>query len=191
METMPAKKSVIEVETSRLILRQWQESDFQSFAVMCADPQVMAFFPSVLSVSESHQKARYAQSLIAERGWGFWAVEEKDSGRFVGFVGLHIVSDDMPFAPAVEIGWRLSSSCWGQGYATEAAQAALSVGFDQLELGSIVSFAVEENDKSTAVMKRLGMVYEGGFHHPSFPDGHRLRKHCLYKLSREQWTPSQ
>ena len=173
---------LIKRETERLILRQWRSTDFEPFARMSASPEVMAFFPSTLTQAQSDEGARRCQSLIAQHGWGFWAVEEKASGQFIGFTGLHHTKECLPFPPTVEIGWRLAPAFWRKGYATEAAKEALHVGFEILNLNEIVSFAVVSNVKSRAVMERLGMVEEGWtFEHPEVPVGHSLREHCFYR----------
>ena len=152
---------------------------------MSADPQVMRFFPSTLNKSESDAIADRCESLIAERGWGIWAVECLKTREFIGLVGLHIPSPDLPPSPCVEILWRLASSHWGYGYATEAATAALNVGFDHLNLKEIVSFVVPSNHRSRAVMARLNMTNTGkNFEHPAVPKLSALREHCLYKISR-------
>jgi RimJ/RimL family protein N-acetyltransferase len=179
---------LIEIDTSRLRLRQWCSADREPFAALNSDPRVMEFFPALLSRAESDAIADRCQSLIAERGWGFWAVESKNTGEFIGFVGLHTPTDALPFSPCVEVGWRLDRKHWGKGYATEAARAALRVGFVQLTLSEIVSFTSVGNIRSRAVMERLGMLYTGEtFEHPDVPVGNALRKHCLYRLSRELW----
>ncbi|WP_310484732.1 GNAT family N-acetyltransferase [Chamaesiphon sp. VAR_48_metabat_403] len=183
--------ALIEFETERLRLRQWIKSDREPFARLNADPRVMEFFPSILDRAASDAMLDRLQTLINERGWGFWAVESKQDNQFIGFVGLHIPSADLPFSPCVEIGWRLAFDYWGKGYATEAAQAALKVGFNRLELPEIVSFTAINNHRSSAVMERLGMNREiETFEHPSLPVGHFLKEHCLYRLSREKWRSS-
>jgi len=107
----------IEFQTTRLLLRQWTPADRAPFATMNADPRVMRHFPALLSRAESDAMADRCQALIEERGWGFWAVELKASGAFIGFVGLHTPSATLPFSPCVEIGWRLAADYWGQGSA--------------------------------------------------------------------------
>jgi RimJ/RimL family protein N-acetyltransferase len=180
---------IIEFETGRLRLRQWRESDFEPFAALNADPQVMEFFPSPLTRAESDATAERIHSLIEQRGWGFWAVEIPGAAPFIGFVGLGVPAAALPFSPCVEIGWRLAAAYWGQGYATEAARGALRVGFDRLELPEIVSFTSVLNQRSRAVMERIGMVHRGEtFEHPSVPIGSPLREHVLYRLSRAQWS---
>jgi RimJ/RimL family protein N-acetyltransferase len=178
---------LIEVETERLRLRQWIESDREPFARLNADPRVMEFFPSILDRATSDAMIDRIQKSIIERSWGFWAVESKQDKQFIGFVGLQIPKADLPFLPfssCVEIGWRLAFEYWGKGYATEAAKAALKVGFDRLELPEIISFTAINNHRSSAVMERLGMTREAKtFEHPSLPVGHPLREHYLYRLS--------
>lgn len=175
---------IIEPETKRLRLRQWRDSDYAPFAVLNADPRVMEHFPSTLDRAASDELADKVRSLIAERCWGIWAVERKDTQAFIGFVGLHIPSADLPFQPCVEIAWRLAAEHWGHGYATEAAQAVLQVGFETLQLEEIVSFTALSNLKSQAVMERLGMQRdEQTFEHPDVPVEHPLREHCLYRMT--------
>lgn len=180
---------IIEPRTERLQLRQWVSSDREPFAAMSADAQVMEYFPSTLSRSESDATAEKCEALIAERGWGVWAVELIDTKEFIGIVGLHIPRADLPASPCVEILWRLARSHWGHGYATEAAAAALEIGFEQLHLQEIVSFAVVNNHRSRAVMERLGMIDSGKtFEHPEVPASSHLREHCLYKIPRNRWV---
>ena len=179
---------LIEFETERLRLRQWLATDREPFAALNADPAVMEFFPAPLERAESDAMADRCQSLIAERGWGFWAAESKETNQFIGFVGLHIPIPELPFSPCVEVGWRLACPYWGKGFATEAARGALKVGFELLSLPEIVSFTTLLNLKSRAVMDRLEMRETAEiFEHPHVPVSSPLRKHCLYRLSREQW----
>lgn len=171
------------IETSRLILRPWRESDLKPFAEMNADPEVCEFLPCRLSEAESNEFARRIMAKFEEQGFGWFALELKQDNRFIGFAGLNRPSFEAPFMPAVEIGWRLSREHWGRGYATEAGQAAMEFGFGKLGLKEIVSFTVADNLRSRAVMERLGMTHypDEDFDHPSLPEGHRLRKHVLYR----------
>jgi RimJ/RimL family protein N-acetyltransferase len=179
---------LIEFDTQRLRLRQWCPADLEPFAALNADPRVMVFFPAPLEREESDALAGRCQSLIAERGWGFWAVEIHATRAFIGFVGLHTPAAALPFSPCVEVGWRLAFAHWGKGLASEAARGALRVGFEALELPEIVSFTAVRNLRSRAVMARLHMrEAPDTFEHPAVPVGSPLREHCLYRLSREQW----
>lgn len=182
---------VIELETDRLRLRQWKKNDRPLFAKINADPVVMEYFPNTLCEFESNKMAERIQSLISDRGWGFWAVEEKNQETFIGLVGLHAPLLELPFSPCVEIGWRLAKVYWGKGYATEAAKAALKVAFEDLNLSTVYSFTSVGNVRSKAVMKRLSMIDAlENFEHPGIPLGHQLREHVLYKLTKERWITS-
>jgi RimJ/RimL family protein N-acetyltransferase len=176
---------VTELRTERLLLRQWAEDDLEPFGQMGADPEVMRYFPSTMTAAESESLARELRRLIAEQGWGLWAVEVVDGPRFIGFVGLNEVHFQAHFTPAVEVGWRLAREHWGRGYATEAARAAAAFAFDELELPEIVAMTALENAPSRRVMERLGMTTDPAddFDHPRVPPG-RLRRHALYRLAR-------
>jgi RimJ/RimL family protein N-acetyltransferase len=181
---------MVELDTERLRLRQWRDSDFEPFARMNADARVMQFYPATLGRAASDAMAERIRARIAERGWGLWAAELRASGEFIGYVGLEVPLADLPFSPCVEIGWRLGQAYWGKGLATEAARAAMRVGFEQLRLDEIVSFTALVNRRSRAVMERLGMLEDpaGAFDHPNVPEGSPLRAHCLYRLSRSRWA---
>ncbi len=114
--------------------------------------------------------------------------EIKATGEFIGCVGLNIPREDLPVSPCVEILWRLARAYWRQGFATEAARGALRIGFEVLNLPEIVAFTVPTNTRSRAVMQRLGMQMDAAtFEHPGVPEGHALRTHCNYRLSRSGW----
>lgn len=173
---------IYELNTHRLRLRQWTESDYIPFARLNADPLVMEFFPATLSAAESDRMVEKIKQHFSEHGWGLWATELKPSGEFIGFVGLNPPRPELPFPPCVEVGWRLDRSFWGNGYATEAARAALDFAFGELKLEEIVAFTSVLNQKSRAVMERLGMRDCGqNFMHPDIPLEHPLCEHVLYK----------
>jgi RimJ/RimL family protein N-acetyltransferase len=181
--------ALIEFETDRLRLRQWIEADREPlFASLNSDPHVMEFLLSLLDRATSDAMFDRIQFRITEQGWGFWAVESKTDGQFIGFVGLNIPQYELPFAPCVEVGWRLAVDYWGKGYATEAAKGALAVGFNRLNFPEIVSFTATANHRSRAVMERLGMERDAAtFDHPLLAIGHPLCEHYLYRLSRGKW----
>lgn len=170
----------VRLETPRLILRQWQTRDFEAFADLNADPEVMRYFPATLSKNESDLLAHRFQDSITECGWGFWAVELKENQQFIGFVGLANQAEKFTFSPCVEIGWRFAQQYWHQGYATEAAQQCLAFAFEKLALEQIVSFTSVLNQASEKVMQRLGMDYVENFMHPTLDKNHALAEHVLY-----------
>ncbi|KDM92292.1 GNAT family N-acetyltransferase [Photobacterium galatheae] len=181
----------MELQTPRLIIRPWKAADLVPFAAMSADPAVMRYFPSTLTEEESQQAADRAQSLIEEKGWGFWAVELKETGAFIGFVGLHYQDSEIPNAPFIEIGWRLASEYWGRGLAPEAAERALQFAFDELNASDVYAFTALPNQPSQRVMQKLGMTdCQQNFLHPKLPADHPLAEHCLYRISRTEWLVS-
>lgn len=170
------------IETERLILRQWKETDAAPFIEMGLDKDVMRFFPKLLSTTESINLIQRISALIDEKGWGFWAVELKESHDFIGFIGLHDQPEQFDFSPCIEIGWRIATKYWKKGYATEGAKAALDYAFNALNKDKVVSFTATVNKPSQAVMERLGMRKVKHFNHPELPDGHTLQEHVLYAI---------
>jgi len=173
------------LKTERLVLRPWRDEDLAPFAAMNADPEVMRHFPATLSRAESDAMVGRVREHFALRGYGNWAVEVPGVTSFAGFIGLNVPRFEAHFTPCVEIGWRLATACWGKGYATEGARAALVFGLETLKLPEIVSFTAIDNLPSRRVMERLGMRRDPAedFDHPSLPEGHRLRRHVLYRLA--------
>jgi RimJ/RimL family protein N-acetyltransferase len=174
------------LRTDRLLLRPWRESDLEPFAALNADPAVMEHFAKPLDRAESDAFVARIRSHFDRHGFGFWAVEAPGISDLVGLVGLAIPTFETHFTPCVEIGWRLSRAYWGKGYANEAARASLRYGFEQLGLDEIVAFTVPYNVRSRAVMERIGMTRSAAddFDHPNLPEGHRLRRHVLYRIQR-------
>lgn len=177
------------LKTKRLILRSWREEDLESLAKMNADPQVMEFFLALLTFEESADRLKVYREHIADHGWGLWAVSVPGVADFIGWIGLWPIGFDAHFTPAIEVGWRLLPEFWGQGYATEGARAALQYGFDVLKLDEIVSVTVPANIRSRRVMEKLGMHRDpkDDFDHPKVSEGHRLKRHVLYRLKASEW----
>jgi RimJ/RimL family protein N-acetyltransferase len=184
--------------TPRLLLRSWRPSDREPFRAINADPRVMEFFPSTLTAAESDALADRIEAHFAEYGFGGFAAELRANGAFIGFIGLAVPNFDVAFllppservaahaSPVVEVGWRLAHESWGHGLATEGARAAVHYAFETLNLPSLVSFTVPANMRSRRVMEKIGMVHDpsANFLHPNLPEGHPLRPHVLYRMSR-------
>ncbi|MBE2249333.1 MAG: GNAT family N-acetyltransferase [Myxococcus sp.] len=175
--------------TARLRLRDWRDDDLPAFAALNLDREVRRYFPSVMTPAESDAFAGSIRQLLSANGWGLWAVEVVGGAPFIGFVGLARPSFE-PFTACVEVGWRLSRQAWGQGYATEAARAAVAFGFTSLGLAEVVAFTVPGNTASRRVMEKLRMRRDeaGDFLHPRVAPGHPLQPHVLYRLSYEAWA---
>jgi ribosomal-protein-alanine N-acetyltransferase len=177
-----------ERRTARLVLRGWRPADRAPFAAMNADPEVMAHFPQALDRVETDAFMDRIEAAWAG-GLSLWALEEAATGELLGFTGLAVPRFEAHFTPAVEVGWRLRRSAWGQGYATEAATEALRYGFATRGLIEIVSFTSVTNLPSQAVMRRIGMSHDPAddFEHPLVPAGHPLRPHVLYRIDAARW----
>lgn len=179
----------MELRTPRLLLRQWKESDTEAYAAMNADPAVRKYFPSVLSARETDAEIGRIKGGVTQRGWGMWAVEVAGVTPFIGFVGLSPPLFPAPWQPAVEIGWRLAKSAWGQGFATEAAEASLYFAFEQLHLPFVIALSVRTNRPSHAVMDRIGMSRWHGmeFDHPRVPTDWPLKEHIVHRIDAHTW----
>ncbi len=172
------------MRTARLVLRPFTAMDRAPFAELNAHPAVVESLGSCPTRAESDAMVDRYRAEMAREGWGLWAVEETGGAPFVGMVGLHRVRDVMPFAPAIEVGWRLHPDHWGRGYATEAAAASLDYGFGPAGMVEIVAFTTTVNTRSQAVMARLGMTHDAAddFDHPGLPEDSPLRRHVLYRI---------
>ncbi len=181
-------------ETDRLIIRNWEDRDRDLFHEINSDDTVMEFFPMRRNRAESDEMLDRLRDMIRDTGYGFPAVELKDTGEVIGFTGLNLINNaNIKPDGTPEIGWRMVTRHWGKGYATEAARAMVALGFDERGHDQLVSFAVADNHRSTAVMERLGMRrdLEGDFDHPSVPDSHpHLKRHVLYRLHKADWQRS-
>src|SRR5258708_14904693 len=146
-----------EISTERLIMRGWRESDLAPWAAMNADPEVRQYLGPLLTFEQAAAWVLDFQDDLDRYGFGFWAVQVRASGEFIGFTGLGTVDEEMPFT-GIELGWRLARPAWGHGYATEAAAAAVEYGFGIRGLAEIVAVTMAGNLRSRAVMRRNGMT---------------------------------
>lgn len=147
------------LETPRLILRRWREEDVAPMAAVNADPEVMRWIRDG-SVRDEQQTRGGIQAWESEwdaQGFGLFAVEIRSTGELAGFTGLSVPGFLPEVLPAVEVGWRLGRSHWGQGLATEAAAAAVRFAFEERGLERIVSITQVGNDASERIMTKLGM----------------------------------
>ena len=172
------------IRTDRLLMRRWRDSDRAPFAAMNADPEVMRFFPATLDRLASDRQADRIEALFGEQGFGLWALEVPGTAEFIGFTGLNPMPAGVPGAGGMEIGWRLARPAWHQGYASEAATAAVDVAFNGAGLAELWSMTATANEPSQAVMRRIGMTRSSYFDHPAVEPGHPLRRHVLYRLPR-------
>ncbi|MGB9152059.1 MAG: GNAT family N-acetyltransferase [Alphaproteobacteria bacterium] len=171
-------------ETPRLILREWEDTDVTPFAALFADPFVIEHIPPPDRLNVEAITTSIREHLARPDGLGWWAIEERNGAPFIGFTGLSIVRLDVPFVPAVDVGWCLARDQWGKGYASEAAKAMTEYGLGMLGLPEIVAFTIPANMRARAVMERIGMTRdpEDDFDNPRLEDGDPFKRHVLYRL---------
>jgi RimJ/RimL family protein N-acetyltransferase len=176
---------VVKISTERLIMRDWRESDLVPWAAMNADPEVRRYLGPLLTFEQASAWVLDFQDDLDRYGFGFWALEVRASGEFIGFTGLGTVDEEMPFT-GVELAWRLARPAWGHGYATEAALAAAEYGFGIMGLREIVAVTMEKNLRSQAVMRRIGMTTDPAedFDDLDVDEG-PLRRHVVYRKLRD------
>ncbi|MEV7023827.1 GNAT family N-acetyltransferase [Kitasatospora sp. NPDC093558] len=172
-----------ELHTERLLLRRWRETDLEPWAAMNADPEIREHLGDLLTRDQADASVARYEAAFEARGYGWWAVEVRATGRFAGFAGLDDIDEDAP-VDGVEIGWRLARSAWGHGYATEAARAVLGYAFDTLALPEVLAITTATNHRSQAVMRRLGMTHDpaADFEDPTVPEG-PLRHNVVYRIA--------
>lgn len=173
------------LETPRLLSRPWVEADIEPFLVLCSDPEVMHYFGGPQTRERVEATIRGAMEL--QQAFGVWLqpLVLKETGEFIGMAGIADVQFEEHFTPAVEIGWRLARRHWGHGYVTEIGRAFIDYAFRERGVAELVSFAVKDNERSIAVMKRLGFTHDPAddFHHKRVPDDlPHLKRHVLYRL---------
>jgi RimJ/RimL family protein N-acetyltransferase len=147
------------IETPRMSLRPWRDTDRPAFAALHAHPQVMHDAGGAIDRSQSD--AKFDRYVAAFERYAFtrWAIETRD-GEFLGYTGIMRSRPDHPLGEHVDIGWRLVRGAWGQGYATEAARAGLQDAFTRCGLAEVIAFTTADNRRSQAVMARLGLRRE-------------------------------
>ena len=147
------------LETENLILRPFKDEDVDDYFGVLDSPEVRRWLhiPESLDRSDAWQQMAWFLGQWELRGTGHWALEEKDSGQFVGRAGLH--RPERHDWPGVEVGWVLHPDYWGKGYATEAGAAAVRYGFEEFQVDKLFSCILPENHRSQAVAKRLGFEF--------------------------------
>lgn len=172
------------IESPRLLLRSWKDSDSEAYIKMNLDPLVMQYFPQTISQEDSLTHIKKIKTHFEEYNYGLYALELKEEKRFIGFTGFSHPSFESFFTPCIEIGWRIDSPYWQKGLGTEAAKACLDYGFQQLNMDKIVSFTSIHNTTSEKLMQKIGMQKITEFDHPKLDPTHFLCKHVLYQIVR-------
>jgi RimJ/RimL family protein N-acetyltransferase len=176
------------LETERLILRSWRDSDVSAFHAISSDPEVMATLGPVMTLPEVAALIERMQKIEAEHGHCMWAMVLREDARLIGWCGA-IVGSVGPIDGKREIGWRMARDCWGKGFATEAARATVNWLFANRADDSLWAITSTGNHPSRAVMSRLGMSYRPDldFDHPRISVDSPLLHHVSFELQRETW----
>jgi RimJ/RimL family protein N-acetyltransferase len=169
-----------ELLTDRLRLRQFESSDIDAYAALCADPEVMEFLGGPLSREDAWRQMAFFRGHWAFRGYGLYAVEERATGEMVGRVG-YLNPEGWP---GFEVGWTLRRSAWGRGFATEAAAAAIDQAFNHMDADVIISLIAPGNAGSIRVAERLGEKITGQWAVRGIPVN-------IHSLSKVEWLASQ
>ena len=172
-------------KSKRLEFRNWKKEDLVEFAKINADLEVMEHFPKPLTKNETLSFILRLQNHYKKNGYSYFATEILETGELIGFIGLAYQDYETDFTPAVDIGWRLKKSAWGNGYATEGAKKCLDFAFNKLKLEKVISTYTVKNSKSENVMKKIGMVKKGGFNHPKLKEYPEYEKCICYEISRQ------
>ncbi|WP_431134797.1 GNAT family N-acetyltransferase [Psychroserpens mesophilus] len=173
--------------SERLGFRNWTKNDVIEFAEINADVKVMEHFPKPLTIEETSDFIERLQKHYTENGYNYFATEVLETSEFIGFIGLAYQEYQTEFTPATDIGWRLKTSAWGKGYATEGAKKCLEFAFNKLGLNKIISVFTEKNTKSENVMKKIGMEKIGTFNHPKLKAYPEYEKCICYQISKSKW----
>lgn len=181
------KEGMENLESPRLRLRLWKQSDLDPFIEMNQDERVMEFMPSCLNTEQTKILCQKIQNHFQKHGFGLYALELKESEQFIGFLGLWEVDFEASFTPAFEIGWRVAYPFWNQGFATEGGRRVLEFAFSDLALPKVVSFTTLGNQRSRRVMEKLGLTFKGIFNHPKLSPDDPLSSHVLYEIHRNYW----
>lgn len=170
-------------KSERLGFRNWTGEDLEEFAKLNSDEAVMEHFPNTLSEKEVEEFIDRLKQHYIENGFTYYATEILETKEFIGMIGLAFQEYKTNFTPAIDIGWRLKSSAWGKGYATEGAQRCLEYAFNELDINTIISVCTIKNKKSEKVMKKIGMTKKGEFSHPELINHPEYEKHFCYGIS--------
>lgn len=169
-------------QSDRLGFRSWLTTDVTLMSELNSDPLVVEYFPKVLTPAETAAFVERMQGQFNEKGFCYFALDRLDTGEFIGFVGLSEQTFESDFTPCIDIGWRLSSKHWNNGFATEGALRCLHYAFDVLELEKVYSICPVVNIKSERIMQKIGMQKIGEFKHPKLAGNEKLEQCVLYMV---------
>jgi RimJ/RimL family protein N-acetyltransferase len=182
---MKENKSYI-FTSDRLGFRNWSLSDIEKMHEINSDPKVMEFFPSIPTKEQTTEFIKRMTKQFKDKGFCYFAVDKLENNEFIGFIGLSEQTYETDFTPCIDIGWRIKSSEWNKGFATEGAKKCLDYAFETLKLKEVYSVAPKINLKSEHIMIKIGMKKQYEFEHPLLKDHNELETCILYKSSNFQ-----
>ncbi|NJB72913.1 RimJ/RimL family protein N-acetyltransferase [Saonia flava] len=174
-------------KSERLGFRNWNETDLTEFSKLNADMKVMEHFPKPLTKNQTAKLIQRFKNHYEKNGHTYFATDILESGELIGFIGLAFQDYKTDFTPAVDIGWRLKKSSWGNGFATEGAKKCLEFAFNQLKINYVISTCTEKNYKSENIMKKIGMEKIGEFDHPELNEYPEYKKCVCYGINKNVW----
>lgn len=172
--------------SERLGFRNWNSSDIDEMYKINSDEKVMEFFPSSLTKNQTEDFIERMKKQFQDKGFCYFAVDKLKNNKFIGFIGLSEQTYQAEFTPCVDIGWRIKSSEWNNGFATEGAKKCIEYAFDKLNLETVYSIAPKINTKSEHIMTKIGMEKQYEFEHSLLKNDERLKTCVLYK--KEKYT---
>ncbi|MBB6461961.1 GNAT family N-acetyltransferase [Flammeovirga kamogawensis] len=171
-------------KSERLGFRNWSENDNPKMGLINSNTTVMEYFPSILSQEQTDAFIERMKQQFLKNGFCYFAVDTLENNQFIGFIGISEQTFSADFTPCIDIGWRLSQSEWGKGYATEGAKKCLDFAFDEIGLTNIKAICPVINKNSEKVMKKIGMRKMKKFNHPLLSNYNKLEECVIYELSK-------
>lgn len=167
--------------SDRLGFRNWKVTDIDKMDEINSDEKVMEFFPGILTKEQTTEYVKRMSKQFEDKGFCYFAVDKLEDEEFIGFIGLSVQTYEAAFTPCVDIGWRIKSSAWNKGFASEGAKKCLEYALNELKLKEVYAVAPKINTRSERVMIKIGMKKQYEFEHPLLKDDDRLRTCVLYK----------
>lgn len=167
--------------SERLGFRNWDLVDIEKMHEINSDEQVMEFFPTILTKEQTTEFVLRMRKQFQNKGYCYFAVDKLKNNEFIGFIGLMEQTYEADFTPCIDIGWRLKSSDWNKGLATEGAKKCLEYAFNHLKIDNIYAIAPKVNMKSEHIMAKIGLKKQYEFEHSLLTNNARLKKCVLYK----------
>ena len=167
--------------SERLGFRNWRLGDIDKMHEINSDEKVMEFFPCIPTKEQTTEFIERMKKQFEDKGFCYFAVDKLEDNDFIGFIGLSEQTYDADFTPCIDIGWRIKSSEWNKGFATEGAIRCLSYALDNLKLEKIYSIAPKINIRSEHIMSKIGLKKQYEFEHPLLANDERLKYCVLYK----------